>query len=354
MKNTKHILFTAVALAIALHVNAVVRTVSNWPSGGAQYSSFDAAYNAAANDDTLMFEGTGLNYTLSQTFNKRLVIIGIGFNPNKQNPLLTQIDRATGDGSAYIALGASANGSKFYGISFTGTSAGNSFVLFSSFNNITFENCRFVARFSFNNQTGSNIIFKNCIFDGDNSENIALGSSAVTSNILFTNCIFDGYINGNSNNFITAQIDHCLFLSTSQVPLQNVRYFNISNSIFMNNATVQSGTSANNVFNNNVNRLGSMPSGSNNLNNTNPNFVTYTLGSLYSTGHNYNLQSGSPAIGAASDATDIGVNGGFTNFNESGEVLINPIMRAVNIQNTTVQPNGTLNVQIQATKPNDQ
>jgi hypothetical protein len=63
------------------------------------------------------------------------------------------------------------------------------------------------------------------------------------------------------------------------------------------------------------------------------------------------VQAGSVAIGNGSDLTDIGVHGGTSNFNESGEVLIAPIMRLLVINNTNVQPNGTLNVQVNATKP---
>jgi hypothetical protein len=66
------------------------------------------------------------------------------------------------------------------------------------------------------------------------------------------------------------------------------------------------------------------------------------------------LQAGSAAIAAGSDGTDIGVHGG-TNmfFSESGEVLINPIIREVSILNPTVTPSGTINVQVIATKPKD-
>lgn len=356
MKTMKQFSLTLLLIAATICVNATVRTVSNSPAGGAQYNSLLAAYNAAVNGDTLLLEGTNIDYAhtyVSGHWNKSLTVIGIGYRPGKQNPLLTRIAAFNDNYYNVFKISASGSGSKFYGIYFIG--AYEYSISGSSVNNLVFVDCKFDAGFQLMGNSISGISFTNCVFDTDNNTNFSIGGTGnAVSGLSFTNCVFDGFLQGSSNNMISLVIDHCLFLSTTQVPLQNIHNATIHNSIFMNYATVQSGTSVNNIFNNNVNRLGSMPSGTNNQNSVNPNFVTYTLGSLYSTSHNYNLQSGSPAILAGSDGTDIGVNGGFSNFNESGEVLINPIVREVNIMNTTVQPNGTMNVQVRATKPNDQ
>ena len=143
---------------------------------------------------------------------------------------------------------------------------------------------------------------------------------------------------------------------TTKYSIQNLENAIFTNCIFMNNATIEAGSSGGNSFFGCMSRLGTVPAAngsSGNFNNTNPNFVTYTLGSLYSTSHDYHLQPGSPAIGTGTSGTDIGVHGGTSNFSETGEVLITPIIRLLNIINNTVQPNGTLNVQINATKPTD-
>ena len=92
---------------------------------------------------------------------------------------------------------------------------------------------------------------------------------------------------------------------------------------------------------------------SGNFENTSPLFVTYTAGALYSVLHDYDVQAGSVANNAATNGTDIGIHGGYTKFSEYGETLINPIIRAMTILNTSVAPNGTLNVQVHASKPSE-
>ena len=115
------------------------------------------------------------------------------------------------------------------------------------------------------------------------------------------------------------------------------------------------GTTNGTYLNNMCRTAGTFPlagnSGSDNLDATDPMLVNYTYNQFYSTAHDYHLQAGSAAIAAGNDATDIGIHGGTSKFSESGEVLINPIMRSVIITNPVISPNGTLNVDIHATKP---
>lgn len=347
MKTMKQFSLTLLLIAATICVNATVRTVSNSPAGGAQYSNLSDAYNASANDDTLLLEGTNLDYALYVQWAKRLTVIGIGYNPNKQLPLLTRIFQVGSGGAVRFISGG--NGSKFYGIHFTQLATWE-----STSSNFLFENCKFDNGLNFDNQTMSNIIFKNCIIGG----HVRASYTLPNTNINFFNCVLNGYLyNGAGPTILCSYtFDHCLFLLSSAAIIRDVQNNLIKNCIFMNSATLEYST-GNNTYINCINRLGSFPSypgNSGNLSTTNPNFVSYTLGATYSPSHNYNLQSGSPAILAGSDGTDIGVNGGFSNFNEAGEVLINPIVREMNIMNTTVQPNGTMNVQLHATKPNDQ
>lgn len=352
----KSLLLLTVTVLLTLSLHATVLTVSNDPAGGAQYSTLLDAYNAAINGDTLMLEGTNIDYSLgSVSWAKSLAVIGIGFNPQKQNPRRSRIVKAF-NYENNVRLENGGSGSKFYGIEFVGIQYNRCVILGANCSNYIFENCRFASNIEFNNQTAFNFIFKNCIFDNNNNPNITFSSSAANTNIVITNCVFDGYLQGNSNQYISLVVEHSLFLSTSQVPFQNLQYATIRNCVFMNYATIQSGTSSDNSYNNNIARLGALPTGpgsSGNFDNTDPLFTTYTAGQLYSTGHNYKLQAVSPGVAAGTDGTDIGVHGGFSSYSASGEVLIVPIMREVIILNTTVQPNGTINVQVNATKPND-
>ena len=351
---------TKITILVSLYVIlscagfATVRTVSNHPLGGAQYSTLTDAYNAAANGDTLLIEGTAANYNMPYcySFSKSLVVIGQGINTAKQNFFRTSIS-STG---FYCPFGISpgGNGSKFYGINFNfmGINLGG------GVSNITFENCLFEYPVTIGDGGGnpvSNIVYKNCIFTGTGGASISLVEAV--NNLLFSNCIFNSNIHGDNaaNQFVT--IDHCLFLSTVSSFDACVGY-QIKNSIFMN-TTSYTGMS-NGTMQSNISRImtGMFPPSDftdlgGNLNGADPLFVNYTFGAPYSPAHNYHLQGGSPAIGTASDSTDIGVHGGFTKFSEKGEPLNTPVMRAMVIQNTTVAPNGILHVQVEASKPND-
>lgn len=349
----KRILVHAVLALLAGKISATTITVSNDALGGAQYSTLTAAYTAASSaNDTILIEGTNTVYAVPASWAKSLVIIGIGFDPSKANPRTTKLNGLT--------LSASGNGSKFYGIEFTQAVNQN-----TAISNYAFEDCRFNASLDINANTNI-FTFKNCIF-----LSYLNFYGGTLSNFLFNSCIFNSYIYGgnittNTPGWLT--VDFSLFLGNngSYFDMYQVFFAQVTNSIFMNTSAVNGPTNAtggNNVFNNNIFRLypnqlptaqsGYTNTGSGNLPSTNPNFVTYTLGTTYNQAHNYHLQAGSSAIGAATNGSDIGPHGSTTNFNERGEVLITPIIRTLNINNASVVPNGTLNVQINATKPND-
>ena len=341
----KSILLLAIFATVAGNVFATTRTVSNHPNGGAQFATLDAAYNASANGDTLLLEGTDLPYEYGNGTNqwaKQLVVIGIGFNPAKSLPKKSKIQ---GIGATNFPLGFGGNGSNFFGIEFSTEVIGN-----SSLSNYWFFDCAFNNRVHFigiTYETITSFSFINCVFRANGSGyNVSSSngfSYAQVSNFTFTSCIFtmNIYLFGSSNNLV----DHCLFHTTSAVELNSG--INTQNSIFANTASINvtSGT-----FNNNLCILNvPLPSGNGNLTNTNPNFVNVPLYAPYNESHDYHLQAGSPAIGAATDGSDIGPHGSGTNFSESGEVLIAPIVRSLS---TSVGAGGTLNINVNATVPN--
>jgi hypothetical protein len=344
--------------ATAQFSRASVLTVTNDGSGGSQYSSLLAAYNAATNGDTLLLEGTNVQYNNyagsvpNSPWNKSLTVIGIGFNPQKDHPRKTRIgnNAHTSYLPAGFYIGASGSGSRFYGIEF----AVNVYS-YGTLNNLLFENCDFNGFYDFNGYSASGVAFVNCIFDADNTTNVSLGSTSNSlTNVQFLNCVFDGTVNGDNNTIGGMLFDHCLYL-TSLNPFSALHNALIKNSIFMNASPVANNSS----WINNISAFSTVfytlngSSGSGNLLNTNPNFVNYTLGSLYANSHDYALQAGSAAIGAANDGTDIGVHGGYSKFHESGEVLITPIIRSMTINQTNAAPGGTINVNIHASKPNE-
>lgn len=346
---TKVTFIAAIILFASFTSMAAVLTVSNNPLGGAQYSSLDAAYNAAANSDTLIIEGTDYVYFLAgypaKMWDKQLTVIGSGFNTNKQNFKRTMFRNS--DYHWVFPFNSGGSGSSFHGIVFV-----NPVMFEQNVNNLQFENCLFQNIFNLNNKLVNDLEFRNCVFDQNNDANIALSQNYSTTVSIY-NCIFDGYIEG-YNSFINVLIiDHCLFLSPSTAHFSSVNYASISNSIFMN--LYPAGTT-NCTYVNNICRVaGTLPpsgnSGSGNLSNTDPLLASYTFGSLYSTAHDYDIQAGSPCELAGSDGTDIGVHGGASNFSEQGEPLIAPVVRSVIITTPVVSANGTLSVDVTASKP---
>lgn len=339
------ILFVAAFLATMTIFAQTVKTVSNHSLGGAQYSNILDAYNAASANDTLLLEGTTSAYatTTLGTIDKPLVMIGQGINTQKQQFQPTMISYLTNffnDWKCHFTSGS--GGSKVYGITFT-------IYVHIEASGMTFENCRFDGKVRV---LGNNITFKNCIFIHE--EQISLLSGTV-NNIYFSGCIFNYGITG-SGSLQNVMVDHCLFLASGSC-FNNCNGFDVRNSIFMNTSGVSGITSA--TFQNNLLRLSSTfppagnTDGGGNLVGSDPMFVTYTAGQLYTSSHDYHLQTGSPATGAGSDATDIGLHGGLTQFSETGEPLVAPVVRSMNILNAVIAPSGTIQVQVTASKPDN-
>jgi len=339
----KNLTLLYILIFIAIETNATVRTVAG--GGGGQYSDFNAAYNASSNGDTLMLEPFSGSY-YAVDIHKSLTFIGVGYNPQKSTSTRSVINPANLC-CGWVLMSTATSGSKFFGIEFSSgfvLSSGNGTV-----NNILFENCK-IPSISFGNSWGfNNITFRNCIFEGNDVTNMEVlsMSNGLVSNILVTNCVFDGRITGNFNSPTNFLVEHCVFLS-SITPLFNIVNLTIQNSIFMNCTSIQ--TASPNVYTNNIIRLS--PWSAPNIGNTDPGFVSYSPGSFYSSSFDFNVTHSS-AITGATDGTQIGVNGGTSKFNESGEPLIIPIVRSLQINNTSVAPAGTINVKVKASKPND-
>lgn len=350
----KQIFLSMLFTAFAFYAHATVRTVSNHPSGGAQYSTLSAAYAASSNGDTLMLEGTDIIYAadFGWTINwtKSLVVIGSGFNPSTPTNKRSKISASTSD--SYLNLGAGVNGSKFYGIEFT-----NAIKVKSSISNVLFEDCNLASSFICTDVSATNITFNNCILDYNTYDAFNINAST-TATINLNNCIIDGSIDALGNVSVVYTFDHCIFLKSSGDVFSNVKSPIVMNSIFMNTSSIASAATTGGVFTNNIARLATVcppagNTGSGNMVSTDPMFTTYTSGSQYSSTFDFGLQAASPGKNAATDASDIGVHGGSSTFSETGEPLIVPVIRTMTVLNASVESGGTLNVSVTAGKPNE-
>ena len=177
----KSVLFSALFLLVTLSANATIRTVSNSPSTTiAQFSTIQAAINASSSGDTVYVNGSPNNYASFTITNKKLLIIGPGWSPDKNSSFVANVPGCTITGSG-------SNNTELQGLVFTSnvnvTSGANS-------------NFRFI-RNKFNNplhidQFGE--IYSGFLFEGNTFTNMTVngGTSSFYMNFVFQNNYFYG------------------------------------------------------------------------------------------------------------------------------------------------------------------
>lgn len=300
-------LIVLAALIWAGGASATIYTANNNPNrpkGDRVFSTVDSAIAVAAEGDTIHVVPSNSDYG-SATINKRLVILGIGLQPDKDIQMLSRISSPNVANSA--GIGANPNGSVVEGI-WMETLTLNSV-------NLVIRRCQINT---YLNITGvvSGFIVSHCIV-----ATIMVPTSTSTG-ILISNNIFNnpwGGVGYNINAY-NAIITNNIFLATGAAFPATVSGNVISNNIFMRSPT----TTGQNVYSNNLTygvNVTEMPttgnSGANNILEESPLFVKFptTIPSIYDrTTMDFHLKSGSPAIGKASDGGDIGIYGGAEPF----------------------------------------
>ncbi|MCK6616659.1 MAG: hypothetical protein L6Q51_03355 [Cyclobacteriaceae bacterium] len=370
-------LINPVLLFVSFASLATVRTVSNDPALPAQFTttaeggntSFNAAQTASSPGDTIYIYGTRFSYG-NLTISKRLVVIGAGYGPNNQFGQPTRI----GNLSFFRDGSTDASGSVIAGllisnnVDCSGTLATNNITIFRIRTN-------YIYTYVNGSTLGSGWTIYNNIINS-----ISGGASSRTSssstNILIANNIITSSITYFNHNTII--VDHNVFLGSSN--LSSMWNALITNNIFVRSSSnVFNGEVVFCTFNKNISNQntigaassynptnvfeatylgagGGANSGSGNLTGTNPLFVNVPNNDTYNITYNYRLQSSSPGKNYATDGTDVGIYGGSYPFPQGGDPGSGfdtspmppiPQVTAVNIQNTTIAPNGTLNVQVQ-------
>lgn len=357
----KKILTLAYAVVLFVPAFATIRTVSNDPNNPAQFATVQAAVNTSVAGDTVYINLSPTVYNENVSVNKRLVIIGGGYNSPNQLGYTSTVNnifftRAGGDPSGSIVCGLN-----LLSISVNGG--------LPTISNITV----FRNRINGFGLVGNNWLIYNNIINGT----ISLGNNPVPNNVIIQNNILQAGINGNTgnNNFL---IDHNLFLGNPNSFLNNVQLATITNNIFAvssNSAFINSNT-INNNFNNNITNItnvsvnaptnsfsGGPNAASGNIVGTDPAFVNAPVASfnLYNASNNYRLSATSQAKNAGTDGTDLGIYGGSYPFPSGGAAGSGfdtcplppiPQVNSVNIQNGTLTPGAQLKVTIQATVNN--
>ena len=364
MKIGKRTLLILAVVGMVTSAGATIRTVSNDLNKPAQYPDIPQAIAAASNGDTIYVNGT--QYTYSDfTVNRKLVIIGAGFNVANQFNLASAVnniyffkDAGVNDGS-----GTAIAGFRVANIGLAGSSLAVSnikmfrnqigqitmqLINWAIYNNVFPGNC---AGLDGNNNSSSVVIQNNIFYTATATIKNFNQPSVVIDHNLFINVT--GGCNAGPTTFYNLQfaiITNNIFTSSSGIN----SFTNVTQSTVNNNISVSSNISTvapTNSF------LANNNTGGGNQVGVNPLFVTDPDFNNYNATYNYRLQSTSPGHNAATDGTDIGIYGGSYPFPSGGAVgggydtsPLPPIpqINSVNIQNASVLPGQQLQVNVSA------
>lgn len=227
---------------------AAVHTVNNNNPSPGQFTTLQAAINAATAGDTIYIHGSPNPYQLSELV-KQLTFIGTGFNPQNANNTRSILNQFSIGGISAVA-GLAASGSRFEGL----TIMQNMIVHFNSqITGLVFKRCALHRVISI---ASSNWIFEECVFGPVISDGVAgnVSFSNNPSNTTFQNCLFvyttaaTGFSGASlhtlflNNTFIRAGADaNALNTSTtnlwSQAIIEGNIFFNTNPNINCNNCT---------------------------------------------------------------------------------------------------------------------
>jgi len=328
--------------ALVLSANATVRTVNNGTITAGQYTTVQAAVDASAAGDTVYIHGSVTSYG-DVTLNKRIVLIGAGHKPTG-----TQYNLPTTLSNVYLSRGNSTTlptGSIIKGINLSGISGtGGSLPV----NNILVERNYLASNISI---CGDNWILKNNFVNNCYINDF--------NNVIISNNIF-------GSSFAIYQSVKPSVIITNNIFLNGFYLTYISYSTFTNNIIIEPGTLNNfsgtqNTYNKNVfiyadplNFKIFPPAGNTgvgNLNTTASQFVsTIPLNVDLSSAriYDWHLLTSALGVGYGTDGTDCGIYGGSYPMPNMTGVTTIPQMVSMDIQNSVIPVDGTLNVDIKA------
>lgn len=364
MKNSIFSLLAGSLLFLAISAPAKILSVSNNPDRPAQYTTVQLAIDASVAGDTIYVHGSQFLYP-DFTVNKRLVIIGAGYNSNNQFNLPTRVNYVYFFRDAGLQNGSGSVISGFaiaYGMWPTaGSLAISDIRLFR--NSLPATIYTYTGAAYGNNWSIYNNIFTGFIYGGSNG-----ATSPSSTNFSIQNNIFSG---GGISSFSASSvvIDHNVFTGANN--LSYLFYATLTNNIFIRSTgTLMNATVSFNTFSNNLSNLitvtptaptDNFATGSNtasgNFVQVDPLFENVKNLDAYNNTFNYRLQVTSTVRNAGTDLTDLGIYGGTFSFPSGGAVGSGfdtsplppiPQVTEVNIKNATLQPGTSLNVQVKA------
>ncbi|MFM9986345.1 MAG: hypothetical protein ACKVOK_13990 [Flavobacteriales bacterium] len=318
---------------------ATVHTVSNNPDSPGEFSSLQSAIDAATNGDTLYVHGSPTNYG-NIYLNRNLTLIGTGYNPQKDNPLVSSITTLYLDSVPGIK---GCSNSKIYGFNITSQlqHGPNSY----AFSNITIAMNR-INQLQIQPSSASNIVIKqnilNYIYVIGNCNNVVLRNNMIYYTIsYFQNC---------TSVLISNNLFFYVSVSTGAVIAD---FSTNTNNIFLNVHPNSSFATYNNnlIFNSGADLLPyGNNSGTGNFNAMAPIFVNVPDLNGVNYAYNYRLAANSPGHNGGTDGTDIGPFGGSDPLPNLFGTPPVPQIKVFNITNSVITPDTPLEIYVKAKK----
>jgi hypothetical protein len=331
MKKSFTIFFALVFVLTSLRTQTIL-TVDNSPGSTANYTSLQAAINAAGEDDLIYVaasSGTGYG---NITVNKKVNIIGPGYVLAANSCGVSNTSPAV---ISSLTVTTGANNCLISGLTTVGNT--NS-VLIQNTSNIIFNNNNIAGDLTIRNCSG--VTVHNNFFDPDNFHNLVVENGS--SNVIFCNNIFAFLFMGVDATSGASFINNIIF--EFSIPFSGLHNSTFKNNIFVTSATFgpTSNTILFNVFTLSQNLV---PPG--NIGTTaDAIFVGYPNQANYSPDGRYALKSNSPAIGAGEGGADCGIFGGADPYVLSGLPSI-PIIYSVEAP-SSAPAGGTIQVTVKA------
>lgn len=329
MKKITFLLLASGMIALGAQVQATVWRVNGTPNSSAHYSTLQAAHDAATtvNGDTIYLEGSMFSTGGLQCY-KQLTIIGSGYFLN-ENPE-TQYNKYPSTIDSYVYFYDTSAGSKL-----TGCTVTYSIYMYAS--DITIERNHLNSTYSIYQQTYplNNIKIISNYFSGVYYyPSIYFPNN--TTDVLISNNFLTGYITTNAN--FAGIVMNNIFAYT--VDLYNC---NVINNISIYDAA----TFTNCIVAYNIGNGTQFPAGNNNQQNVLQTDI-FVGASGNSTDGQWQLKTGSPAIGAGESGVDCGIYDGAYPYVLSGM----PAIPAIYDFNAPSLPSSTINVTIKAKSHN--
>lgn len=376
---------------------ATQRTVNNRTdlvTNPGQYTTIAAAIAASPlnGGDTIIVAGSSINYG-DVIVNKKVTIIGTGYNPQKQNLLTSMVNKLEVQNSDVVVSG----------LVIVLLQSSDEVSIGTGLSNVKIKNC-LLSRANNNTQyallniqeSTTNCEIRECLFykGGYYSSNLnfnvgqlGIRNNQNQTNLIITNNIFYGSDDnesigrvGNSsgsqggviikhNLFIRGSYTNPINLVYTDPAIVNARNWVIQDNIFYNVTPATAANTSNCSFINNISYAGdslftgyalpNMPpagnTGSGNFNNTNPLFLApFATATILS--DNWRLQAASPAKNTATDGTDRGPTGGpYPVYNPTkqfltGEPNVPQVYESGFTNGSAVPPNGTLQLEVKGRK----